>query len=520
MRNQSLSLLAALAISSVAIAQSPLTTTFTTNNGQDGNMFDVVATNANGVTINYFDVNLDAGSWDMEVYKLTTPGPYLPSVNNAADWTLVGTAMGVTSAGGDQPTLLPIPVCEYIPAGQTQSFYVTCTGGFGINYVNGTTTGTVFASNADLEFLEGAGLQYPFTANFNPRVWSGNIHYIVGDNPGQCISSFAQKSTFGTGCYPTPGSIYEQMTPAGMDLGGMTVTGTVNGSNYDVTVGPSTINPIGGSAQALALGDDAQADTASVGGTLGLHVGSNGWVAFGAGNSNGFSPSVATMLSNANTAIYAWTDLEPNNPASGQVWYEESGSVATVTYDGVFGWGTTDGNTMQFIIDTATGDYSIAFGTVSANNPEDWLIGRSPGGASPDPGPSDLSAAPFTVPVNDNPGLALDSSAPIAGSIWSLQLDNCDPASPFAVFAFGDAVLDPAFDLTPLGGAGCFVYTNANLGFFMQPIFNGSSSINVLLPNLAALQGAFASAQGAAFTPLNSLTFATSNGLSVIVGSN
>ena len=99
-----------------------------------------------------------------------------------------------------------------------------------------------------------------------------------------------------------------------------------------------------------------------------------------------------------------------------------------------------------------------------------------------------------------------------------MQLDNIDPNSPFAVFAFGDADIDPGFDLTPVGGPGCFLYTNANLGFFTQPMNGTSSSINVLLPNLSALLGAFASAQGAGFTPLNSLTFATSNGLRVIVG--
>jgi len=513
------SLLATLALAATAAAQSPLTTTFAGGNGQDGNMFDLVAIDPAGVTVDYFDVNLDAGTWDMEVYVLTTPGNYLPSVNTAADWTLVGSATGVVSNGPNVPTPLPISVCEYIPQGGTQAFYVTCTGGFGINYTNGVTTGALFSATSELEFYEGAGLQYPFTANFNPRNFNGNIYYHVGNTPGSCTTGFPGKATYGQGCYPVPGSFYEVMSAAAMDLGGMTVSYTANGSGgFDVSTGPSTINPIGGGAQALTLGDDAQADTAGVGGTLGLHVGSNGWVAFGAGNSNAFAPSVATMLGNPNTAIYAWTDLQPDAPGSGQVFYEESGSVATVTYDGVFGWGTTDPNTLQFTIDTATGDFSIAFDTVSANNPEDWLIGLSFGGASADPGPSDLSAGTFSLPGGDSNGLALDSNFALIGQNWDLQLDDIE-ASPFAVFFFGDMVIDPGIDLTPIGGAGCSAYTNGNLGYFSATITGTSSTFSVAVPNSMALFGTEISAQGAAASASSpGLGFATSNGLVITVG--
>ena len=106
--------LAALALSATAFAQSPLTTTFASNNGQAGNMFDLVALNASGVTIRYFDVNLDPGSWDLEIYRLTNPGPYLPSVNTPGDWTLVGSAAGVVSNGTNSPTQLQICVNEFI----------------------------------------------------------------------------------------------------------------------------------------------------------------------------------------------------------------------------------------------------------------------------------------------------------------------------------------------------------------------------------------------------------------------
>ena len=103
-------LITALALGATAMAQSPLTTTFTSNNGQAGNMLDLVATNAAGVTIDFFDVNLDAGSWDLEVYKLTVPGPYLPSVSTPADWTLVGSTTGSVIAAASAASIALPPL--------------------------------------------------------------------------------------------------------------------------------------------------------------------------------------------------------------------------------------------------------------------------------------------------------------------------------------------------------------------------------------------------------------------------
>jgi hypothetical protein len=502
--------LAPIALYGIALAQSPLTTTFASNNGQSGNMFDLVATNAQGITVDYFDVNLDSGTWNMEVYKLTNNGPYLPSVNTPGDWTLIGST-DVTSNGPDVPTQLRIPVCTFVPAGATQAFYVTVTNGTAINYTSGTATGALFASNADLEFYEGSGLAYPFQFNFNPRVWNGNIHYLVGDTSAQC-TAFASATPYGQGCYEAAASYYEVMDALGMDLGGLAVTATGNGSGFDVASAAASIQPIGGGAVALTLGDDDQIDTATVGGTLGLHVGSNCWVAYGGGNSTGFEPTVATFLANPDTAVYAWTDLQPNAAGSGQVWYEESGTVATVTYDGVFGWNTTEPNTVQFTIDTATGDHTIAFGALSTSNPEDWLIGYSPGGASLDGGPTDLSAGAFAVPATDTAPLALDSTAPGLGAIWQLTASNIDPAASVAVFAVGDTEL-PGFNLAPFGGPDCFVYNNLNLALYTAPASSGTSKIEFVLPNQTIFLGAEAFAQASAPTTLNAIGFVTSNGM-------
>ncbi|MEL6811652.1 MAG: proprotein convertase P-domain-containing protein, partial [Bacteroidota bacterium] len=156
-----------------------LTTTFANNNGQSGNMFDIVA--LNDITINSFDINMDTGVTDVaEVYFKT--GPYLPSIGTPGDWTLVAST-SVTSAGEGVPTPLNLNLGIAVPAGNQVAFYVTLTTTTAINYTNGSTTGALFASDANLEFYEGAGLPYPFSGNFNPRVFNGNIIYETGGVP-------------------------------------------------------------------------------------------------------------------------------------------------------------------------------------------------------------------------------------------------------------------------------------------------------------------------------------------------
>lgn len=156
-----------------------LTTTFAAGNNHRGNMFDITAINS--VTIQSFDAH-PMGDTDYEIYYKV--GSYSGSEANAAAWTLVGSATGVLSQGTGVPTPIPINVGVTIPAGQTYAFYVTSTNtAVSLNYSNGTTEGAVYASDANIQFLEGVGMEYPFTAGgsiFSPRIWNGVIHYSTG----------------------------------------------------------------------------------------------------------------------------------------------------------------------------------------------------------------------------------------------------------------------------------------------------------------------------------------------------
>jgi hypothetical protein len=154
-----------------------LTTTFASNNGQDGNMFDVQA-GPNALTVTALDLNLSGGSTNtIQVY--TKLGTFVGSETTPAAWTLVDTITGVTSAGNNVPTHVNLPTSFTLAANTREGLYITDTGGINVNYTRGTAVGDVAASNADLTIYQGAGKSYSFDLTFEPRIWNGTIYYNV-----------------------------------------------------------------------------------------------------------------------------------------------------------------------------------------------------------------------------------------------------------------------------------------------------------------------------------------------------
>ena len=508
-----------LASAAVVTAQSPLTTTFAGGNGQSGNMFELVAVAGGaGVTITGFEVNTNSTTpSDFEIYTLA--GNYAGNENNAGAWTLVGSATGVPCNGFGTATPLPICVDSYIAPGATQSFYVTHSDTNILAYTNGTATGSLYASNADLEFYEGSGHAYPFNANFNPRVWNGNINYNLGNTSGNCPALVS----YGVGCGGLGfASAYEQLTPTGMDLDGMIVSGLNTGAGYLIQVAPGAGNVAAGpSAAVLPLGDD---DFQSAGGTLGIFVGSNGNIARGGANGNGFVPDVTTMLTNANEGLYAWTDLHSaSGGGGGDILYEENGTEAIVTYLGVQGWNTGLPNTIQFKWDTATGNWSIEFDGLNTSNPEDWLVGYSPAGPNLDPGATDFSALNpggvlLTAPF-DSSDLALNGDFPRIGNTWNLQVDYVDPLSPVAITFLGQAAATPIpFSAIGLNAPGCEINLLTSDGSVTTPAAGGTSAVPLPIPNDPLLLSAQISAQSICLTPNNGAGFYASNGVTGTIG--
>ncbi len=277
-----LSALMAVLLSTVAFGQFSLTTMFAGQNGQAGNMFDVMS--PTGLTITDFDVNLDIGVWDIEIYSVDfdptavnagsiaqtpTAGPSigLRADMDPAQWTLVTTIMGVTGNGPGMATNLNAGVAIPLAPGQRQGLYVTVTNGGAINYTNGSNWGGVAASDTFLNIYEGWGNAYPFTSSFgfgsdpmNPggtsRIWNGTIYY--SPNQSNITTTFMDNNG-------QAGNMFDVMSPTGITVTDFDVNldiGVWNIEIYIVNVDPTAMNP-GSIAQTPTTGPSAglRADT-------------------------------------------------------------------------------------------------------------------------------------------------------------------------------------------------------------------------------------------------------------------
>ena len=198
-----------------------LQTTFAGGNGQNGNMFDVVATNQTFITS--FDCHVDtlvAGTATDSVKIYYIPSTYVGQNANPGAWTYLGGAH-VVSAGIGVPTSVPVPVNVTIPAGQTHGFYITrTTAGKVLKYTNGATFGASYASNSDFAVNEGNGVAYPFgiiypTTGTGSRIWNGIIYYC------NAIGVEQHFSTFTSLVYPQPLVDYSIISISGLSSMGI-----------------------------------------------------------------------------------------------------------------------------------------------------------------------------------------------------------------------------------------------------------------------------------------------------------
>ncbi|MFM1871933.1 MAG: hypothetical protein RL398_1355, partial [Planctomycetota bacterium] len=208
-------------------------------------------------------------------------------------------------------------------------------------------------------------------------------------------------ATYGNGCIRQVDSFYESFgSAAAFDLANSSAMMLNTGNGYLVL--PSTTGFVAptAAAQALALGDDSETTVSlsaampvAGGSTSNLTVCSNGYVSVASGNGTGYTPNVATFLTGTQTSWRCWHDYNPTIAGSGQVKFEEIAGIAYVTWDGVFDYGTTGpGSTFQFQFELATGNVTFVTGNFSLLG-NAHLVGYSVGGASNDPGNTDLSVA-------------------------------------------------------------------------------------------------------------------------------
>ena len=167
-----------LAFSSSEISAQSLTTTSSSNNGANGNMFDVSNNGTSSITITGFSQNFNNQSpvASFEVY--TRSGGLTTS---SSGWSLRNSTGSFTPEVRDTLTQLSFtsPVSITINAGETTGLYLR--SDFNNAYTNGTSVGAIAATNSNLTIYEGYGVSGLFGNFFSPRIWNGTIFYSVNN---------------------------------------------------------------------------------------------------------------------------------------------------------------------------------------------------------------------------------------------------------------------------------------------------------------------------------------------------
>ena len=133
---------AVMSTASNAQAMDSLTTTFNSNNGQNGAIFDIEVLANAGLTVTSFDINLDPGDHQIALY--TRNDSSIGNQNSAAGWTL-REIVAVTSNGNNVPTNVDYADFAVAGNGAVTGIYLVSTAGNNFNYTNGTGVGNTAA---------------------------------------------------------------------------------------------------------------------------------------------------------------------------------------------------------------------------------------------------------------------------------------------------------------------------------------------------------------------------------------
>ncbi len=362
---------------------------------------------------------------------------------------------------------------------------------------------------------------------------------------------------YGAGCYASSDSRYQWFTDApaaGAALTGQSLQFLASGSDYVALWGVGTY--IAPTAAATVLtgfvpNNDDGVLTVNLGSPLPIPGGttstlvvhSNGNVWFGdnlASLTDDFVPLPADLLDAANGGFWSWHDFNIGEAGSGQIKFEEIGSLSLVTWDDVENYptGTANRSTVQFQLDRSSGNVTIVWVNVDTNSASIFgdatLIGYSPGGASQDLGSQSFAAiSPTTTSINLAPLSLRAGPAPIstaaAGTNVVYTTDAMREFAPgsgafLGILIFSTGSL-PGVDLGFLGAPGCAA--NVAALDVIVPMVGATATQTVTFPLPAGLPaGIRVFAQAANLVTPNSLPngqnafgLLTSNGVATIVNS-
>ena len=341
----------------------------------------------------------------------------------------------------------------------------------------------------------------------------------------------AANLVLGDGCVRSNTSFFEFFaSPADFDLAGtgiMMIPGA--GGGYVVTQG-GTFMPVG-SVQpmptALALGDDAGVVQALTVGTFvgpsgpwtSIHVISNGIISEASGNTLTAAPNPHTMLQAPQTGFWSQGDWEPMGSPTGlgTIWFEESSSVITITWDNVKSWSTTGTNTFQFQLYPSGQVHVVWVSMTPLGANGGVMVGYSPAGPSLNPGNRDLTTLATTSitlgPTDIEPLRLGAATRPVVGTNWNLTVSQIPATGVFGLDIFG--IADPAImDLAFLGMPGCQLRTTPDVLVGPWFVAGVTHNYSLAVPAQPSLIGFQLFTQSAVFQspPVNAFGAIMSNG--------
>ena len=174
-----------VSLANCAFAATTLTTQFGGDELSEGNIFEIAA-RTKSIAVTGLSINFDNGTGDIKIE--TRPGPGRVVDLDDDGWIVINSFTGVIGQGRSELTPLPdfdVPVV--IPAGTKLAFYVTASlnnapGSIWCSV--GSSLGSVYASNDDLEVAEGYAAESHDTGLItwkHPRRWNGAIRYSVSN---------------------------------------------------------------------------------------------------------------------------------------------------------------------------------------------------------------------------------------------------------------------------------------------------------------------------------------------------
>jgi len=364
------------------------------------------------------------------------------------------------------------------------------------------------------------GLHYIRVGGFNGATGSFSLDV---NGPG---GTPATATNYGTGCYRASKAFYELYANTGFDLGGTSMRLARLGDFYLVQSGGAYVAPTPAATQ-LNLTDDS-VTTVNLTGTLlypggsttSLEVCSNGFVSPVTGNGSAYTPTAAAWLASPQPRWGTWHDFNPAATGSGKVKFEQIGTVAYVTWDGVYSFNTTTPNTWQLQFDLVTGFVTFVWPNVTSSG-NAWLVGFAGAAPNDDLGIFDLSVlvpATFRTSSYNALPLALASTLPQLGTTLTMTTSQFPPTSLLGIQLVSFTAIDPGIELGFLGMPGCYVHAGTDAMYALLPS-GGQAQWQLPVPNNPSLMGAQLAGQSAAFAPgANTGGLITSNGVLLTIG--